>query len=180
MNVKRFLVLALVLCLAAALLSPAGRAADDEAPVKFSDRWAPLLEQLDGLAGWLDGQAERLAPELRETLRDLDTDALFSDLRDLASGSRHMSDEALRAAVLALAQKHGIHLADGQAEQLMSLCRALEKLDPGQLRERFDALERELDADSVPGGLRGAWNAVVKAVTDAADWVARLVGGLFK
>ena len=180
MNVKRFLVLALVLCLAAALLPPAGCAADDAAPAKFSDRWAPLLEQLDGLAGWLDGQAERLAPELRETLRDLDTDALFSDLRDLAAGSRDMSDEALRAAVLALAQKHGIHLADGQAEQLMSLCRALEKLDPGQLRERFDALERELEDADAPGGLRGAWEAVKKAVTDAAGWLAEKLGGLFR
>ncbi len=177
MNMKRFLALALILCLAAAVLSPAAYADGDEVLITFSDRWNPLLEQLDGLADWLDGQAERLAPELRETLRDLDTDALFSDLRDLAAASRDMSDDELRAAVLALAQAHGIHLVDSQVTQLMNLCRALEKLDASQLRERFDALERELDA---PGGLRGAWSSVVKAVTDAADWVARLVGGLFK
>lgn len=180
MKMKRFFVLLLIVCLAAATLSPAGRAAEDAVRAKLSDRWAPLLDGLDSLGDWLEGQTDRLAPELRETLRDLDAGALFSDLRELASGSRDLNDDELRAAVLALAEKHGIHLVDSQVAQLMNLCRALEKLDASQLRERFDALERELDADGVSGGLRGAWDAVVKAVTGAADWVARLVGGLFK
>ena len=178
MKMKCVFALALALCLASALLAPAAFAADGEASLPFSDRWSPLLDRgMDALTEWFDGQADKLAPELRETLRDLDTGALFADLRDLAARSRDMDDAQLRAAVLALAEKHGIHLVDSQVTQLMNLCRTLEKLDPEHLRERFDTLQQALDA---PGGLRGAWMSVVKAVTDAANWLARTVGGWFR
>ena len=63
--------------------------------------------------------------------------------------------------------------------QLIALCRTLEKLDAATLQERFDALRRALD-DPPASGLRGAWEAVKKAVTDAADWLARTLGGLFR
>ncbi len=179
MNVKRFLVLALVLCLAAALLSPAGRAADDAAPAKFSDRWAPLLEQLDGLAGWLDGQAERLAPELRETLRDLDTDDLLNDLNALLGETAGMDDAALRAAVLELAEKHGVHLVDSQVEQLARLCRAMEKLDRDALREKAEALGKQLEDLASPGGLRGLWQRVTGALRSAVRWIGDTVGRWF-
>ena len=178
MNMKKCIALALTLCLLA-VFAPAASAADDTVSAAFSDRWNPLLDRIDSFSDWLGGQTDRLPTELLETLRDLNADALFSDLKDLASRSRDLNDDALRSAVLTLAQKHGIHLVDSQVAQLMSLCRALEKLDAASLRERFAALEQVLD-ENVPGGLRGAWNAVVKAVTDAADWVARTVGGLFK
>ena len=178
MKAKRFTALALVLLLAAALLSPAASA--DPAAEGFFERFGPLLaDGLDALTDWLDGQTSDLAPELRETLRGADTEALFSDLCALAAETRGMDDDALREAILALAEKHGIRLVDAQVAQLMALCRALEKLDNARLRERIDALREALDGGAAPGGLRGAWNAVVKAVTDAADWLKRTVGGWF-
>ena len=178
MRMKRLFASALLLCLLGALLAPAAAAADIPALNDFIDRYGPLLgDGLDSLTDWLDGKASRLAPELRETLRDLDTDALFSDLTALVGETAGMDDEQLRAAVLALAEQHGIHLVDSQVEQLMKLCRTLEKLDASALRERTDALKQELTA---PGGLRGAWNAVVKAVADAANWLARTFGGWFR
>lgn len=178
MKPKKTLAAALLLCLLCALLSPAARAAGGEVPVSISDRWSSLLDGgMDALTEWFDGQAEKLTPELRETLRDLDTDALFADLRDLAARSRDMDDAELQAAVLALAQKHGMHLVDSQVTQLMDLCRTLEKLDPSRLQERFSALGDELNA---PLGLRGAWDAVKKAVSDAAGWIAEKLSGLFR
>ncbi len=183
MNSKKILACALLLCLLCATLSPAAHASEPTALGDFFDRYGPLLgDGLDALTDWLDGQAAKLAPELRETLHDFDADDLLSDLAALVSETRGMDDAALRAAVESLAEKHGIHLAKGQAEQLMALCRTLEKLDARELKERVDALKRELDGDgyNAPGGLRGAWNAVVRAVTDAADWLVRTVGGWFR
>ena len=178
MNNKRICALILAVCLAAAVLPCRASAADIPGLDGLIDRFSTLSgEGLDALNDWLDGKTGRLAPELRETLRDLDADALFSDLTALAGKTAEMDDEELRAAVLALAEKHGVHLVDSQVDQLTALCRTMEKLDPGVLRERFDALTEELDA---PGGLRGAWNSVVKAITDAAGWLARTLGGWFK
>ena len=47
-------------------------------------------------------------------------------------------------------------------------------------KERIDALKKAFDAEGATGGLRGAWNAVVRAVRDAAGWIARTVGGWFR
>ncbi len=178
MRIKRILSLALVLCLLCAALSPAAQAAEPPALDDFIDRYGPLLgDGLDALTDWLEGQTSSIAPELRETLRGIDTNALFSDLKALMGETSGMSDEELRAAVLALAEKHGVHLVDSQVEQLMGLCRTMEKLDPGQLRERIDALQQEFD---VPGGLRGAWQSVVEAFKSAGNWIAEKLGGLFR
>ncbi len=177
MNVKRILSLALLLCLLTAVLSPAVFAEEPSAPGDLMDRLGPLLgDGLDALTGILDGQTARLAPELQKTLRDIDADALLSDLKALVAETRGMSDEELRAAILALAEKHGVHLVDSQVEQIMSLCRTLEKLDAQQLRERTDALK---DALKAPGGLRGAWESVVRAVTTAVNWIGEKLSGLF-
>ena len=181
MNKRRFAILTLVFCLAAALLSPAASAAGLSVPDGWADRFGSLLDGgLDALTDWLDGQTSTLAPELRETLRDIHTDALLDDLKALVAETRGMDDEQLRGAVLSMAEKHGIHLVDSQVAQLMALCRALEKLDAQQLKERIDALKKAFDAEGAPGGLRGAWNAVVRAVRDAAGWIARTVGGWFR
>ena len=181
MKLKVFFILSLVFCLIVAAVAPAAYAEEPPALGDFIDRYGPLLgDGLDALTDWLDGKAASLAPELRETLRDIDTEALFSDLTDLIGETRGMDDDALRAAVLALAERHGVHLVDRQVEQLMKLCRTLEKLDARQLRERMDALRDALGDDAVPGGLRGVWNSVVRALTDAANWLSRAVGGWFR
>jgi len=183
MNLKAFFILSLVFCLIVAAVTPAAYAEDPPALGDFIDRYGPLLgDGLGALTDWLDGQTSSLAPELRETMRDINTDALLSDLTELVAETRGMDDSTLRDAVLSLAEKHGIHLVDAQVAQLMKLCRVLEKLDGKQLRERADALRDMLsdDGETPAGGLRGAWNAVVKAVSDAADWIVRTVGGWFK
>ena len=178
MKNQRLLAWILILCIVAAVLPCRSFAADIPGLDGVVGRFGSLSgDGLDALNDWLDGQAGSLAPELRETLRDLDADALFSDLRELVGKTADMDDEQLSAAVRAVAEQHGIHLVDSQVEQLMKLCRTMEKLDPGQLRERLDALTRELDR---PGGLLGAWNSVVKAITEAADWLRRTVGRWFR
>ena len=172
-------ILALCLCLLLiAFAAPAAAAADGLD--NFIDRYGPLLSNgLDSLTDWLDGRASELAPELRETLRDADTDELFSDLRELIGDTADLDDEALRARIEAVAEAHGIHLVDRQIAQLMKLCRTAERLETSELRERAEALREQLK-ESAPGGLRGVWNSITRAVSDAAGWVARTVGSWFR
>ena len=178
MNMKKLLAALLGVCLLLAALSPAACAADAPALDDFVDRYGPLLSDgLDALTDWLEDRTADIAPELRETLRDVDTDDLFSDLKDMVGDTKDLDDAALKARIEEVAEAHGIHLVESQVKQMMKLCRTLEKLDASQLRERTDALQEQLTA---PGGLRGVWNSVVKAVTDAANWVAEKVSGLFR
>jgi len=178
MKQMKILSLLLAACLLAAVLAApahaAGGSLDD-----FAERYGPLLaDGLDALTDWLDGQTSELAPELRETLKDVDAEDLLSDLKDLVGDTKDLDDAALRARIEQVAAQHGIHLVDSQIEQMMELCRALEKLDSSELRERTDALG-ELLEEAAPGGLKGVWNSIVSAVSDAADWVARQWMNLF-
>ena len=94
MNMKKLPAALLCVCLLFAALSPAACAAEAPALDDFVDRYGPLLgDGLDTLTDWLKGKTADLAPELRETLRDVDTEDLFSDLPvegyDYVIGSVH-------------------------------------------------------------------------------------------
>ena len=177
MKHKIILPLLLAACLVVgALAAPASAAGSLD---NFVDRYGPLLSDgLSALTDWLDDQTSELAPELRETLRDADTEDLFRDLADMVGDTKGLDDAALKARIESVAEAHGIHLVERQVEQMMKLCRTLEGLDASELRERTDALGEQLERVA-PGGLKGLWQSVVKAVTDAADWVARQWESLF-
>ena len=178
MKHRKFFTTLLVVCLLAAALTAPARAADGSLD-NFVDRYGPLLSDgLSALNDWLADQTAELAPELRETLQDVDTDDLFRDLKDMVGDTKDLDDAELKARIEAVAEAHGIHLVESQVEQLMKLCRTLEGLDASELRERTDELGEQLDRVA-PGGLKGLWQSVVQAVTDAADWVARQWESLF-
>ena len=146
-----------------------------------------LGDGLGNLTDWLDGKTAHLSPELRETLRSIDIDALWHDLTELAGTTKDMDDDALRASVEALAEKHGIHLVDSQVAQLMQLCRTLEKLDKKELAERAEALKDALkdateDAPQLrpAGGLRGVWQRVRSALRGIGGWLRRPVRGFLR
>ena len=211
MKLKRLIVITLLLALGAALCAPAACADDAlDALGNALDKLGPLLnegldgmreglgEGLDGireglgdglgnLTDWLDGKTAHLSPELRETLRSIDIDALWHDLTELAGTTKDMDDDALRAAVEALAEKHGVHLVDSQVAQLMQLCRTLEKLDKKELAERAEALKDALkdateDATQLrpAGGLRGVWQRVRSALRGIGGWLRRTVRGFLR
>ena len=179
MKHNKILPLLLAVCLLAAVLTTpahaAGGSLDD-----FVDRYGPLLSDgLDALTDWLDEQTSELAPELRETLRDVDTDDLFRDLRDMVGDTKDLDDAALRARIEEVAEAHGIHLVERQVQQMMKLCRVLEDLDADELRQRADALGEQLQELATPGGLRGLWQRVTGALRDAGRWIRETVGGWF-
>lgn len=172
MKHKRTVPLLLIVCLLAAALAAPAQAAGG-GPDDFAERYGLLLSDgLGALTDWLGGQTSELAPELRETLKDVDTEELLNDLAELVGDTKDLDDAALRARIEEVSAQHGIHLVESQVQQLMKLCRVLEKLDAAELRERSDALG-ELLEEAAPGGLRGVWDSVVNAVADAAGWIAR-------
>ena len=178
MKLKRILPLLLAVCLLAAVLTGPARAAGGGLD-EFADRYGPLLaDGLDALTDWLNDQTAELAPELRETLRDVDTDNLFTDLKDMVGDTKDLDDAALKARIEEVAEAHGIHLVERQVQQMMKLCRTLEHLDASELRERTDALGEQLQ-EAAPGGLLGVWNSIVKAVESAGDWISRQWRSIF-
>jgi len=168
----------LVICLLTAVLSPVVSADDSPALGDFIERYAPLLDDgFSSLTDWLNDRTATLAPELSDTLNDIDTQNLLSDLRALVGETSGMSDGDLREAIISLSEAHGIHLVDSQVQQLMDLCRTLEKLSPEALKEKTDALHSALPHAS---GLRGVLDKVLSAFRGAAHWLGKTFSGLFR
>ena len=179
MKLKKFFAAALLFALLGGILgvSPACAAGTDD----LGDILSPLLGGgLGELADWLEDKARGVAPELRETLRDADTEHLFDDLKALIGETKDLDDAALRARIVEVTEAHGIHLVERQIEQLMRLCRAMEKLDAEALRERGEALREELDALAGPGGLRGVWQSVRTALRSFWSGLKETLGGWFR
>ena len=55
-----------------------------------------------------------------------------------------MSDEELRREIESIAGKYNVTLSDSQIRQLIDLCRSMEKLDPGELRERVEQAQETI------------------------------------
>ena len=176
MKLKKLLIAALALCLLPASV-PAASAAEPGDLWDLIERLAPQLDGgLEGLSDWLSGKSADLAPELIETLRDLDTEHLLEDMKNMAGDTKELDDAALKARIEQLAEQHGIHLVEQQVEQLMKLFRTLERLDPSALRERAGELQEQLE---VPGGLRGVWNSAVKTFKSAVNWITEKARSIF-
>ena len=55
-----------------------------------------------------------------------------------------MSDEELRREISEIAGRYNVTLSDSQLRQLVDLCRSLEKLNPGELRERVEQAQETI------------------------------------
>jgi uncharacterized protein YpuA (DUF1002 family) len=55
-----------------------------------------------------------------------------------------MSDEELRGVILDIAGRYNVRLTDTQINQLISLCRSLEELNPDQLKQRVEQVQGTL------------------------------------
>ncbi len=65
-----------------------------------------------------------------------DSLAIVNELKLMLDKTREMSDEEIRDTVLSIAARYNVKLTETQVQQLLSLCRALEALDPAELKER--------------------------------------------
>ena len=94
----------------------------------------------------------------------------------LLDETRDMTDGELRAGIARIAAEAGVELNGSQVGQLVTLCRALEKLDPDALREKVQSVQETL---------RGLGAALEKAggffqrVIDAVNSVIDFFRGLF-
>ena len=172
MNLKKLLAAALALCLLLSLV-PAASAAEINDLGDLIERLAPQLDGgLEDLTDWLKDGATAIEPELRELLRQMSNEDFFQEIRELAE----LDDEALRSKIRTVGTQYGFSLSEEQVQQLMHLCRTVEKLDPKLLTERIESLR---DTVETPGGLRGVWDSVVKTFKSAVNWVTEKARSIF-
>ena len=126
-------------------------------------------ETLDETAKLVSTQELTLTAELAEQIGSYDSVEIVNELKLLLAETKNMTDDELRAEIVSIASDLGVTLTDTQINQLISLCRSLEKLDPDQLKEKVESVQETIAKlgqakEKVAGfieGVKNVWNSVV-------------------
>lgn len=126
-------------------------------------------QELDETAKLVSTQELTLTAELAEQIGSYDSVEIVNELKLLLSETKGMTDDELRAEIVSIASDLGVTLTDTQIDQLISLCRSLEKLDPEQLKEKVESVQNTIAKlgqakEKVTGfieSVKNVWNSVV-------------------
>lgn len=128
-------------------------------------------EELSEEAKRVSSQELTVTASLSDSIGSLGSVEIINELKLLLDETRDMTDEELRAEIARIAAEAGVELNDSQVGQLVTLCRALEKLDPDALREKVQSVQetlRGLGAALEKAG--GFFQRVMEAVNSVIDF----------
>lgn len=133
-------------------------------------------EELSEEAKRVSSQELTVTASLSDSIGSLGSVEIINELKLLLDETRDMTDEELRAEIARIAAEAGVELNDSQVGQLVTLCRALEKLDPDALREKVQSVQETLQ--SLGAALEKA-GGFFQRVVDAVNSVIDFFRGLF-
>ncbi|MEL7608564.1 MAG: DUF1002 domain-containing protein [Bacillota bacterium] len=114
---------------------------------------------------------------LAEVVGSVDATKLVTELKKILDQTSGMSDDEVRQQIREIAKKINVSVTDEQVEQLLGLCRSMEKLDVNALKEKLetlvDAVKNMSKADqlftSIGDGIKSFFTAV-------GDFLSKLFG----
>ena len=126
-------------------------------------------EALDETAKLVSTQELTLTAELADKIGSYDSVEIVNELKLLLGETRNMTDEQLRAEIVSIASDFGVTLTDTQIDQLISLCRALEKLNPDELKEKVESVQNTIaklgqakeTVSNFFTSVKNVWNSIV-------------------
>ena len=126
-------------------------------------------EKLDEPAKLVSTQEMTLTAELADKIGSYDSVEIVNELKLLLGETRNMTDEQLRAEIVSIASDLGVTLTDTQINQLISLCRSLEKLNPDELKAKVESVQNTIaklgqakeTVSNFLTGVKNVWNSIV-------------------
>ena len=126
-------------------------------------------ETLDETAKLVSTQELTLTAELADQIGSYDSVEIVNELKLLLGETRNMTDEQLRSEIVSIASDFGVTLTDTQIDQLISLCRALEKLNPDELKEKVESVQNTIaklgqakeTVSNFFTSVKNVWNSIV-------------------
>jgi len=96
---------------------------------------------LDDMAKLVSTQELTVTGDLAQQIGSMDSTSIVSELKLMLNETRNMSDEEIRSIIIDIAGRYNVSLTDTQINQLISLCRSLEGLNPDQLKQRVEEVQ---------------------------------------
>ena len=137
-------------------------------------------QKLDDIAKLVSTQELTITGELAEEIGSMDSASIVSDLKLMLDETRNMSDEEIIREVELIAQQYNVKLTNTQKNQLLTLCRSLEKLDAESLKSRVeevqDTLKKVANAKTQVVGFVEKAKKVVESVSSFFDRIKDIIG----
>ena len=98
-------------------------------------------QKLDENAKLVGTQELAVTSDLANEIGSYDSTSLVNDLKGMLNETKDMTDSQLRDEIGKIAKEYKTTLTDKQTDQLVSLCRSMEKMDTGELMQRVDEVK---------------------------------------
>ena len=125
--------------------------------------------KLDDLAKAVSTQELTITGDLAKEIGSMDSTSIVNELKLMLNETQKMSDQEIRNAIIEIAGRYNVSLTDTQINQLISLCRSLEGLDPDQLKQRVEEVQGTLQKVSDAKTKVVGFAQTVKKVVDSVS-----------
>ena len=123
--------------------------------------------KLDDLAKAVSTQELTITGDLAKEIGSMDSTSIVNELKLMLNETQKMSDQEIRQAIIEIAGRYNVSLTETQINQLISLCRSLEGLDPDQLKQRVEEVQGTLQKVSEAKTKVVGFAQTVKKVVDS-------------
>lgn len=135
---------------------------------------------LNSLAKMVGAEELIVTGQLAEYIGSDDATAIINELKNILDVTETMSDNDVKKEIKKLAEQYNVQVSDAQVEQLLGLCRQLEKLDANQLKEKLVSITNTVQkAMTAKDKITGTVNTISEKVSGFLGSVGSFFSGLF-
>lgn len=137
-------------------------------------------KSLDGIAKLVGTQELTVTAGLADAIGSVNSTAIVNELKLLLDETAKMSDEELRSEISSIASEYGVTLNDSQIDRLIELCRAMEKLNVSELREKIEnAKQKIINFAKAKAEIKQFFESLGDTVSKIVDAVIDFFTGIF-
>ena len=137
-------------------------------------------EKLDEDAKLVGTQELTITAELADEIGSADSTAIVNELKLILDETKDMTDNELREEIKRIAAEYDVTLTDSQIDQLITLCRSMEKLDIDALKQKVEEVQQYLkDIVKKHGEIKQFLSNVAETVTEFVNKIIDFFKGIF-
>ena len=138
-------------------------------------------EKLDEDAKLVGTQELAITAELADEIGSADSTSIVNELKLMLDETKDMTDDELREEIKKIAAEYDVSLTDNQIDQLIKLCRSMEKLDTDALKQKVEEVQQYLkDIVKTHGEVKQFLANVADTVTEFVNKVIDFFKGIFE
>ena len=132
-------------------------------------------KKLDDVAKLVSTQELTITGELANEIGGMDSTSIVNDLKLMLDETKNMTDDQIKQEIIEIAKQYNVTLTDAQINQLITLCRSLEKLDGDALKSRVEEVQNTLKkVSNAKTQVVGFIQTVKKVVTSVASFFEKI------